>query len=454
MITSTATAVQTTVQIAETPDQIFERTKAREIQLSRLLIFYITGGLLFMLLPGTFLGVWNLVFISGRRAAESISPAWIQAHGHAQVLGWIGTFILGIGYYSIPKLRGGMKPYALWSAWLAGTMWMAGVLLRWLANVYLWHWRVLLPMSAAMELAAFLMFFRAVSQHKPQDSGKTKLETWVFVVVAGAMGLLAALLFNLGACIWLARTATSPALPQTLDQRFLVLVVWGFIVPFTWGFSARWLPIFLGTRPPDARLLLWTVAVYESAILLGFAGFFRFTAVLIVIASLMAIHSLRIFVNPERPAKTGGIHASFPFFVRSAYVWLLLAASLGVWAANAADPNGIWGASRHALTVGFVSMMVFTIGQRVLPAFSGMKMLFSPGLMFAGLLLLSLGCALRVSGEVLAYQGIVAAAWKWLPYSALLELAAVTLFAVNLIATFLTDPPSLQATLAKRSARG
>jgi hypothetical protein len=60
-------------QISETPEQIFERTKAREIRLSRLLVFDITGGLLFMLLPGTFLGVWNLAFISGRHAAESIS---------------------------------------------------------------------------------------------------------------------------------------------------------------------------------------------------------------------------------------------------------------------------------------------------------------------------------------------------------------------------------------------
>jgi hypothetical protein len=63
------------------------------VQLSHLLVFFICGGLLFMLLPGTFLGVWNLVSISGRRAAESISPAWIQAYGHAQVLGWIGSFI-------------------------------------------------------------------------------------------------------------------------------------------------------------------------------------------------------------------------------------------------------------------------------------------------------------------------------------------------------------------------
>ena len=75
--------VETVTVEPETPLQIFDRTRTREPQLSRLLIFFISGGLLFMLLPGTFLGVWNLISISGRRAADSISPAWIQAHGHA-----------------------------------------------------------------------------------------------------------------------------------------------------------------------------------------------------------------------------------------------------------------------------------------------------------------------------------------------------------------------------------
>jgi len=88
-------------------------------------------------------------------------------------------------------------------------------------------------------------------------------------------------------------------------------------------------------------------------------------------------------------------------------------------------------------------MMVFTIGQHVLPAFSGMKILSSPRLMFASQLLLFLGCPLRVGSEVIAYQEILAAAWNWLPYSAMLELSVVTLFAVNLIATSLNDPPVL-----------
>src|SRR5579859_8304234 len=86
--------------------EVFELARAREAALSRLLIAYISTGLVFMLLPGTFLGVWNLLQISGRESLASISPAWLQAHGHAQVFGWIGSFILGIGFYSVPKLRG------------------------------------------------------------------------------------------------------------------------------------------------------------------------------------------------------------------------------------------------------------------------------------------------------------------------------------------------------------
>ena len=93
-------------------------------------------------------------------------------------------------------------------------------------------------------------------------------------------------------------------------------------------------------------------------------------------------------------------------------------------------------------------MMVFSIGQRVLPAFSGMKILFSPKLMFAGLVLLSLGCVMRVSGEVLAYQSLLVAAWTWLPYSAALELGAF--FAFNLLATFLSDAPSSQVLAMRR----
>jgi len=44
--------------------------------------------------------------------------------------------------------------------------------------------------------------------------------------------------------------------------------------------------------------------------------------------------------------------------------------------------------------------------------------------------------------EILAYQELVHSAWSWLPVSAITEMTAVTLFAVNLILTFTRKRPS------------
>jgi len=428
---------------ALTPLQIFDITAAREKTLSRLLMLYVSTGLLFMLLPGTFLGVWNLLAISSHHAADSVSPSWIQAHGHAQIFGWIGTFILGIGFYSIPKLRR-LNSFALSAVWSSWALWTIGVTLRWLTSVYQWEWRAFLPLSAALELAAFAIFFRTVSGHRPQESGKTKLEVWVFVVVAGSVGLLLTLLVNFGVTLFLAVRGTSAEIPPDFDQRFLVLQTWGFLVPFVWGFSAKWLPVFLGLRPVRGRFLLLAVALNSAGVLVAFAGSMMAASLLLIIGMITAVYSLRLLETPARPAKIKGVHTSFPVFVRLAYVWALVAASLGIWAASVQNPRGIWGASRHALTVGFLAMMVFAIGQRVLPAFSGMRLLFSTKLMLVASMLLAVGCLLRVSSEILAYQGLMLSAWSWLSVSAVTEMTAVTLFAANLIVTFARRPPSTQ----------
>ena len=102
---------------------------ATEIALQRLVTIYVVTGLLFLLLPGTFLGVWNLVSISGRRSLGSLSQAWIQAHGHAQIFGWIGTFIIGIGYYSLSKMVR-LMPAAVSRGWASWALWTCGITLR------------------------------------------------------------------------------------------------------------------------------------------------------------------------------------------------------------------------------------------------------------------------------------------------------------------------------------
>ena len=418
---------------------VMDRAIAREQSLSRLLMTYIVTGIIFMLLPGTFLGVWNLIRISSREAAESISPAWIQAHGHAQLFGWVGTFILGIGFYSIPKLRK-LKPFALWSAWLTWPLWIIGVALRWFSNIYPWHWRVALPFSAVLELAAFLTFFQAVSSHRSLRGSKKSLEPWIIVVIAATLGLFASLLLNLGASFQLALHAESPAFPHVFDQRYLIVSTWGFLVPMVWGFSSRWLPVFMGLRPLRNPFLLLAVCSNTVGVVAGFLEHLMAAGLFLLAGAVMAVVAIRFFEPAAKPAKTINVHPSFPVFVRIAYGWLLVAAGLGIWAARAGAAPGIWGASRHALTIGFIAAMIFCVGQRILPSFCGMRILRSPRLMLVMLVLLMIGCTLRVGSEILAYQDYARWAWDILPISALIELTAVVLFAINLIVTFARAP--------------
>ncbi|MGH9738131.1 MAG: NnrS family protein [Candidatus Acidiferrales bacterium] len=421
------------------PAEIMELARARESGLSRLLMAFISSGLVFMLLPGTFLGVWNLLQISGSESAAFVSPAWLQAHGHAQVFGWIGSFIFGIGFYSISKFRNAPEP-AFGAAWICWGMWTIGVAARWFANVYLWQWRILLPVSAALEVAAFLIFFRAVSQHRAENSDQDRLAPWVWVVISASVGLLAVVVVNLGAVVYVAWRDTGPALPHAFDQRFLALMTWGFLVPFVWGFSTKWMPIFLGLKPVRPKLLFGAIAMNFVGIILTFAGLGDQATPLFVAGVTLAIAALRMFEPAQRPAKTRGVHWSFPYFVRMAYGWLLMASLLGVAAAIWDSAGGIWGASRHALTVGFIAVMVLCVGQRVLPAFAGMRLLWSRKLMFWALALLTAGCVLRVPCEVLAYEGYAHWAWSVLPGSAVLELAGITAFAMNIFGTFILEP--------------
>lgn len=418
---------------------------ARELALQRLLSVYIATGLFFLLLPGTFLGVWNLIAISEGHSAGEVSPAWLQAHGHAQIFGWIGSFIIGIGFYSLSKM-GRVQQFAIARGWLCWGLWTGGVFLRWITNLYIRQWREMLPLSAFLELTAFLIFFLSVGRHKKSHldaakrSGAGKREIWMKLVLSSTAGFLVTLLANFGLAIQVGIGGDTPALPHVVDQRFLAVALWGFLALSIWGFSARWLPVFLGLPKPDDGMLLGALACVAAAVIATSLGAGQLAGALFLIGAVCTIIGLHIFERSGRPPKTQGIHPSFPFFVRAAYIWMLVAAVTSIWALASDQSGGIFGASRHGLTVGFISTMVFSIGQRVLPAFCGMRTLFSPGLMFASLLALNIGCVIRVASEIGAYNSNVAGAWKALPVSAILEMAAVTLFALNLILTILSPP--------------
>jgi hypothetical protein len=126
-------------------------------------------------------------------------------------------------------------------------------------------------------------------------------------------------------------------------------------------------------------------------------------------------------------------------FARTAYAWAALAALLllGLRVAEAVGPvstlhqHAFGGASRHALTVGFVSLMIVGVAWRILPVFSGAARPH-PALVPTVFALLVTGNTLRVFGQVAA--GLWGGAWYGvMGISGWLELAGVTLFGMDVL---------------------
>jgi hypothetical protein len=127
---------------------------------------------------------------------------------------------------------------------------------------------------ARLEIAAFLIFISYGL--KPSQSIRNagwQMDAWILVIMAGCVGWLLALIMNFAGATFVAFRAVAPVLPHGFDQRFLVLETWGFLVPFIWGFSAKWLPIFLGLRALRPRHLLWAIGLNSAGVIAALFGF-------------------------------------------------------------------------------------------------------------------------------------------------------------------------------------
>lgn len=100
---------------------------------------------------------------------SAIGPWWTaiaQAHGHLQLYGWAGLFVLGVAFHFLPRLRGSPLLAPRWIPWiLAGVI--SSLILRAFSQPLLaldgaGIWRIVLIMSGVVEcmalLAAVLLF--------------------------------------------------------------------------------------------------------------------------------------------------------------------------------------------------------------------------------------------------------------------------------------------------------
>src|SRR5262249_49846980 len=133
-------------------------------------------------------------------------------------------------------------------------------------------------------------------------------------------------------------------------------------------------------------------------------------------------------------------------FLRTAYGWLLVSLAMTVllpayqfaflpWVAPESEAvrigfsHAYYGAVRHAITVGFVSLMIMGVAARVVPTLNGVDMHRLTRLRLP-FLLLNAGCALRVVAQTLT--DFTPHAFPAAGVSGLLEVTALALWGAHL----------------------
>jgi hypothetical protein len=211
----------------------------------------------------------------------------------------------------------------------------------------------------------------------------------------------------------------------------------------------------MGAPPLDAAasraaLVCLTLGAASEVVarLSGAAGLSAAAAALTAIGVGLAIYAVRVW-SPALSASDGD-EVWLSRFARAAYASLLAAVVilLGLRVAQALGPvsalhqHAFGGASRHALTVGFVSLMMVGVAWRILPIFSGAAKPH-PALAPTVFGLLVTGNFLRVTGQMAS--GLWGGAW-YVPMglSGWLETLAVTLFALDVL-RLMQGQPALES---------
>jgi hypothetical protein len=412
---------------------------------------FLKTAILFTLTGGTALGAWALGLMALRGRLGGIDRGVIQVHGHWQLFGWVGLFVVGIAYHILPRLTGLPLPSHR-AASLSFIALTAGVVLRSAQALDPSALRAaLLYGGATLELAGSALFAWTVARLLLAPAGS--LPPWQRYVVYGTAGLLASALANLAHARDLVVSGRFEV-AAWLNVPYLTLFLVGFVTFWILGVSLRTLPVFMGleARPRLAGALATPLALAVMALAVAEALFLKsgsaaarigFGLAGIAVAAILVLftHALGI-LRPARDGAEPGVDRRDEKFLRLGYAWLLIAGlMLGVFSImtlrGAALDHAYVGAYRHALTVGFITMLMVGMAQRIVPVFRGVP-LWSPRLREWTFWLLAIGNPIRVAGQSLS----VVAGPAWLRFAGIsggFELTAIVLFAINLWRTLNTE---------------
>lgn len=362
--------------------------------------------------------------------------ALVQAHGHAQLFGWTGLFVVGVGLFFLPRLRGTTLAHIELAPWSL-TCLIVGIVLRALSqpimplgSIYDALGRFGTMLSGAIELVGVALFIAMIissfRRARPLSPDAPIKPVRPFLALA-MMSLVSATILNAILSSYSALSG-SGIFPSSLNDVLTHLMLYGFVMPIAITLSIRNLPLFMRLATPPKRSLIPLFVIYVIGLLFRVVGLLEhgfwlpLGEIIESVVLLIFIWQLDVLFRRKTPWTTGrtpppanyiemrqptrkhypdhGEFGRFELLVISAYSWLAFACMIAIVdgtfsvLGNPAlfNPD----IERHAVTVGFIMLLIFGMAARMLPGFSGKTHVASSSLVMATFWLGNLTALLRV----------------------------------------------------------
>jgi hypothetical protein len=354
---------------------------------------FFKAGIAVVLTLGAAWGAYLLLRIglTGRFSAAGLHE--VNAHGHAQIFGWVGLFVMGFAYQAFPRFKHASLAFPGLALTSLGLM-LVGIVGRSvgepLAGTLAWAGPIAIA-SAWLEVAAIGLFVWVIlATWRAAGKGLAFYDYYILAAL-GWFGVQAiAEAVYLAATLGVASREELLALVATWQGAIRDVQIHGFALLMILGVSQRILHHFYGSPAPSRRLSVAALICLNLAITGEVTGLILmrsmggtwaalwYGSVLLLTGAVVAlVWNWRVFGrSPEADSSLK--------FLRAAYVWLLI--SLGMLVllpayqffllprlapASEAATLAYYGAIRHAITVGFISLMIVGVAARVVPTLNG-----------------------------------------------------------------------------------
>lgn len=421
---------------------------------------FFKAGVVVVMTAGAVWGALLLLRIGFTGSFTAISIHEINAHGHAQIFGWVGLFVMGFAYQAFPR----MKHSSLWRpdlAILTFYLMVVGIFARALGEPLfrLPMFREFAIAANFAEIAAIGMFVVIILKTL-QHSGKP-LEWHDGYIVASMLFFFVQAVYDLGLLYGTTAVGVTREklvyLVSVYQSPLRDLQIHGFAMLMIIGVGMRMFPALFGFRLPKAwavrsGLILLIAAVIAEVVLFilmrrygGRALSGGLYASILVLAAVSIGLTLRwgLFAKPTETDRStkfvrtaiAWLHTSMFMLVLSPlYFYVLLPGAetlteSGRRAVEIGFSHAYGGAMRHAITVGFISLTIMGMAAKVVPTLNGVDVRRLPSL-WIPFALVNVGCLMRVTFQVAT--DFTAGAYPIAGVSGLLEVTGIGIWGVHL----------------------